>query len=153
MSQTSQRYAIDSLASTGLVVQHAQLAAKLRPDLFASHIPFGLAGVVVGIARARGAKAYKAHADGFNEPLIVWSVSPANLAQRIEWIVGVRVIEVVQDIESTRPPQPAPEPQKPNYEAERRQKLEAIAAQEPPAYDCPLRGQILLARRELGMEV
>ena len=148
-------YATDALAHSGFVIQHFQLAARLRPDLFSSHVPFGLGDVVAGVARGRGAKLYHARAEGFEEPVIVWAVSAASLAQRIEWITGLKVSEVIPVVDAERPPEPVYKPPSP-YEiqlTEKKKRNEELAAMELPNYDGPHRREILEARRALGMEV
>lgn len=150
-----ENYATDALAHSGLVIQHSQLAARLRPDLFSSHVPFGLGDAVAGVARERGAKSYHAQAEGFKEPITVWAVSAASLAQRIEWITGLKVSEVIPFVEAKRSPEPAYKPPSP-YELqllEKKKKNEELAAMELPNYDGPRRHAILEARRALGMEV
>ncbi len=150
----AQNYATDALAHNGFVIQHSQLAARLRPDLFSSHVPFGLGGVVAGVARARGAKSYHVQAEGFKEPVVVWAVSAASLAQRIEWITGLKVSEVIPVVEAERPSEPAYKPPSPHelQLLEKKKKNEALAAMELPNYDGPHRREILEARSALGME-
>ncbi len=93
---SGETYAIEALAHCGLVIDDAEIAAKLRPDIFGGGQPDSLYGFTGGIGRAvtkRGANPYRAILEG--GIVEVWAVWPGNLAQRIEWVLGEKVIEVV----------------------------------------------------------
>lgn len=156
MSDNAQ-YAAEALAHCGFVVAHAGLAGQLRADIYEhrSSLLFTFAPDVERVARKRGAKLYRARVEGIQEPVPVWSVSPASLAQRLEWVLGLRVPEVTQANESEKAGTPRPSfnaRSVQHQQDERRMRLERLAAQEPPVHDCSLRREILNARRDLGMK-
>lgn len=90
----AQRYVTESLAASGLAVIAGQVACTLRPDLWSSGTSAG-----ADLARLRtdylvGVGRYKILFDGLNRPVEVLARSDDRLAVRLEWLVGMQVLEI-----------------------------------------------------------
>lgn len=152
-------YAYQQMAGSGFAVLSPEVAATLRPDLFASgndaagylsqanaHRQFhGLRGVSRLVAKIGGVANQGA-------PIIVLTRSMDDLERRIEQVTGFKVIGIepevstMQSAAATVTPSPAAVL---DHEAERLDKLRAMATRELPNYHCTDRTEILKARREL----
>lgn len=154
MDNRARQYCTEQLASNGWVLTSTYFACLVRPDIY------GFAQAALALTsqamaqelKLMQAKPYKVTFDDGNEAMC-YSRAAANLAQRIEWIVGVSVREVSTVIDSEPAIHAKPAPSLVDRErAARLVSLRKFAEQELPGHDCPLRGEILNARRTLGME-
>jgi hypothetical protein len=91
-----------------------------------------------------------AQIEGFGRVPILYR-SPLVLAERISFLTGgeVKLIEDDATLPKVAEPVRVVEMVKRPHVDERQERLKALAAQEPPAHECPLRTDILQARAEL----
>lgn len=148
MNRTS--YAFDCIAASGFAVMSPAIAYELRPDLWACVAD--CARTLTTRDKIPGTQRMTATFEGYG-PVLVLTRSLDNLAQRLQWIVGRKVIDIKHAAEE------APAIERPNFlhrqanaqEADRLEQARKLAAEEPPAHDCSLRREILAARREVEM--
>lgn len=149
MSTKTKQYAFQCIAAAGFAVMTAEFAWQLRPDLWASGqdcaMSFKRDTHVDGTQRLNAKLA-----DG--RQVLVITRSTTELERRIEWVTGVKVVELVND---TMPvfasAQPLPDEFKRRAE-ERLARLKDLAAQDLQTQDCALNKDILAARAELGLK-
>ena len=147
MSTKTKQYAIQSLAACGFAVMRSTVAWQLRPDIWSSAQECGMDFSRIDV---EGAQPISVTLAGIGiVPVLARSLD--RLAERIEWITGHQVLKV--EAGQTASPtnsslQTIPEAQKAT--AKKLENTRALAAQEPPLHDCPLRREILAARRELS---
>ncbi|MDY0012844.1 MAG: hypothetical protein RBS40_08140 [Rhodocyclaceae bacterium] len=150
-SYNTRAYALNSLATTGLAIMNPRIAYELRPDLWAS-----LQDCAIDFSRkfeAANVHRLVATFEGYG-PVKVLARSADNLAKRLEWIVGQKVLEL-GPAEPEATPVLKHDPMRHAAEAkaaERMAYLRKLAAQEPPGHECELQREILAARKELGLE-
>jgi hypothetical protein len=150
-SYNTRAYAFNSLATTGLAIMNPRIAYELRPDLWAS-----LQDCAIDFSRkfeAANVHRLVATFEGYG-PVKVLARSADNLAKRLEWIVGQKVLELGPAEPEAADPRPDPLSMEAEAKKARRvAELRKLAAQDPPSHDCSLRREILAAREELGLEV
>jgi hypothetical protein len=122
-----------------------QIAWKLRPDLWASGQDCGLD---MHPLRIDGAHRVSVKLAGLDAPVLVLTRSMDDIAIRIQWITGHRVLAIADYTErpvpvATTSPDPAA------YRQARIEYLKRLALQEPPTHECARRKDILAARAEL----
>ncbi len=90
-----------------------------------------------------------AKVEGFGRVPILYR-SPLVLAERIAFLTGGEV-ELIEDASLPKVAEPVRvvEMVKRPHVDERQERLKALAAQEPPVHECPLRTDILQARAEI----
>lgn len=150
----NEHYAIESLAATGFVVCDGFLARKLRPDLYMNRIGEGFAATVGRVAKERGARLYQAKTGGVQTEVLVYALSENSLAQRLEWVTGLQVHEVIPaaiEQEAPVPERVTGTNRQHEARASRRRALEVLAAQPLQKYECNQNREILAARREIEM--
>jgi len=143
-------YAYDCIAASGFAVMSPAIAYELRPDLWACAAD--CARTLTTRDKIPGTQRMTATFEGY-DPVLVVTRSLDNLAQRLQWIVGRKVIDLKPAEDE------APAIERPNLlhkqanakEAERLEQARKLADEEPPAHDCSRRREILEARRELGI--
>lgn len=147
MTTKTKQYAYQALAASGFVVMSSVVAYRLRPDLWTSGQECSMDFRRFDI---EGTQRMTAKLAGVG-PVLVLTRSTDMLANRILWITGYQVEELkAEDGEATQQKAPsAISLESKRLASEKRQRLEQLAAQEPPAHDCTLRKDILAARREL----
>ncbi len=150
MSSRSTRFALQSIAASGLAIMDHRIAYQLRPDCWGSlqdcFLTFRKHQEIAGTLRMT------ATVEGFGSVLVL-TRSLDNLAKRIAWIVGRPVLDLR---EATPEPAPAARPdvvrQQVNAkETERQAHVRKLAHEETPSHDCSRRREILAARAELGL--
>lgn len=149
MSTITKRYVAQCLAGSGFAVLDSRIAWQLRPDLWASGQDCAMSGWAIDVP---GTVRMSAEIAGYGRVRIL-ARSADNLAQRIEWIVGAKVehLEAVSEAEKPSDDQAAWQSAvAARAEAERLEKLRALAAQEVPGHECHLRKEILRAREEVA---
>lgn len=146
MTTKTKQYAIQSLAACGFAVMRSTVAWKLRPDLWGSAQDCGVSFAKVEI---EGTLRLTVTLAGIGAvPVLTRSLD--RLAERIEWVTGVRVekIEAEQPAAVVGNAQPAfIESQR--AAADQLARTKALAATEPPLHDCALRRDILKARADV----
>ena len=152
MSATVIEYVEAQLAATGWAAVNLNVAMRLRPALWggigtnALH-DFGQArhGAESLLAHFPGARLYEAKVEGIGRVKVL-ARHPQFLAERMAWILGLEVSEVVEI--DARPPLPTEARREPKTD-DKLMRLRITAAQELPAHDCTLRRDVLAARAEL----
>lgn len=138
-------YVQQSLAACGFAVIASQIAYKLRPDLWASGQS---CAYDIRPMQIDGTIRLSVRLEGLDAPVLVLTRSMDDLARRIEWITGHRVVEIGEYQEKPQPVATiAPDPAA--YRQARIDTLRRLASQELPAHECALRKDILEARGEL----
>lgn len=153
MNSKLKQYIIESLAHTGFVIADPGVALIMRPDIWAS--PANAASdfsepKLEAFLSERGLL-FTATLDG-GKKLHGATRSIHMLAERIEWIVGhvVTGIKLVDSFSDLSNPQP---PTKAVMADDGGAALRALAAKEPPSWDCRERKEIMAARQKLGLVV
>lgn len=150
MSTKTKQYAFQCIAAAGFAVMTAEFAWQLRPDLWASGQDCAMSfkrDIHVDGTQRLNAKL----ADG--RQVLVITRSTNELERRIEWVTGVKVVELVNDTKPVFALNHQPMPAEVVRQAEAKlDKLHELAGQELPAHDCSLRKDILAARAELGLK-
>lgn len=143
-------YVHQQLAATGWVLCSVKWAAVINPGLYGNGqlaLPLET-GTIANRLHHLGCKPYRVNF-GDGSEAVCWSRSPANLAQRIEWLAGYLVDQVSPILSrqhSTQKPMPGTSDKKRDAKLE---ELSKMAAEDPPSHDCRRRDEILAARREL----
>lgn len=149
MDNRALEYINNQISTTGWVITSASLVACINPGLYGGGqlaIPVE-SNSVSNMLESIGCKCYQITFSD-NREAKCWARTPANLAQRIEWVTGLKV-DIVK---------PAPEKNKSTEIADDKflkQKqdqiaaLKKVAAPEPPSHDCHKRREILEARAQL----
>ena len=147
-------YIEQQLGAAGFVLCNATIAYRLRRDMWS-----GRTGVEVSGEDARKHLATLAS----QEPLTLFTFSgegltgfgatfnAENISERVQQTFGLKLKFMLMN--SFPEPAPAPDMQEPKRLArwqERLDKLNKLAAQEPPSEDCALRREILEAREILA---
>lgn len=158
MNSNVTKYTIHGLASIGLAVLNPKHAYRLRPDIWPTaggcSCDFAEAAPKLPAYLAqRGAMLLRTMIDG--RPVLVAAWSTADIHERLDWLGAAASTIEIADLDEIAPapretPQPTPVPAATDR---RRERIEQLAAQEPPAHDCGKRTEILRARRELGMDL
>lgn len=146
MSTTVIEYTEQQLAATGWAAMSLKVAKRLRPSLadnFGARSLHDFVELLVG--RFPGVHLYQAQIETVGQVKVL-ARHPQFLAERMAWILGLDVSDVVEI--DARPPVQVAE----RHEIKADDKLvrvRLVAAQVPPAHDCTLRRDILAARAEL----
>lgn len=148
MNSKLKQYIIESLAHTGFVIADPGVALIMRQDIWAS--PANAASdfsdpKLEAFLSERGLL-FTATLDG-GKKLHGATRSIHMLAERIEWIVG-HVVTSIDLVDSLATPQ---SPQKTVMADDGGATLRALAAKEPPSWNCRERQEILAARQKLGL--
>jgi len=142
-------FIIQQLAATGWAPFHYAAAMRLRPDKWATGLDCRYE-FDQHSARPElpGVQSYWFNIESIGL-VEVLSRCPDNLAERMHLVLGLNVTMH----EGAKPEEPARivtmEPEQIRWAKARREKLRALAIQEPPAHICSLRSDILAARAEL----
>lgn len=154
MTTRSTWYTHQCIAASGIAIMDAQIAFELRPDLWASpqdcRMTFRKVQSVAGVKRMSAT-----FAGGGIGTVLVLARSLDNLAKRLEWIVGLPVVDLTS-AEPEMEPVTRQDPMRREAdakEAERLAQVHKLAKEVPPGHDCQHRRDILAARAELGMPV
>lgn len=138
MQDRAMKFINDGLAHSGLAVLDSAVAFELRRDLWPTR--FGAltdmatgAAVVRAIAADRRALVFDVQIEGFAQRTLVIAKSGDDLARRIEWIIGRRVLDVRPYAEPAAEPAPA---------------ARAATAEEIPGWPCQARRDALAKRGE-----
>lgn len=152
MFNNNQRYAYEQLGTAGFVIEDYAVAEEIRPDFLSSRSnTITFPSDVQRAAKERRATAYRMSIGG--KDVVVWSKSTKNLEDRIENVVGAKVV-MLGPVDET----PAAPGQGHDYWQARKRNLDAaedertrkLAAETPPAHDCARRREILEAREKVG---
>ena len=149
MSTITKRYAAQCLSGSGFAILDSRIAWQLRPDLWASGQDCAMSGWAIEVP---GTVRISVEIAGYGRVRIL-TRSTDNLARRIEWIVGAKVEHLEEVSEAEKPSDHQVEWRSAvaaRAEAERLEKLRALAAQELPSHECHLRKEILRAREEVA---
>lgn len=151
MNSKLKQYIIESLAHTGFVIAESGVALIMRPDIWAS--PANAASdfsepKLEAFLSERGLL-FTATLDGWKK-LHGATLSTHMLDERIEWIVGhvVTGIELVDSFSDQATPL---KPQEAVMADDGGAALRALAAKDPPSWNCRERQEILAARQKLGL--
>lgn len=154
MTSRSTWYCHQSIAGSGIAIMDAQIAFELRPDLWASpqdcRMTFRKAQSVAGVKRVNAT-----FAGGGLGTVLVLARSLDNLDKRLEWIVGLPVVNLTL-AEPEVEPAPRQDPMRREADAkedERLAQVHKLAKEVPPSHGCQHRRDILAARAELGLPV
>lgn len=142
-------FIIQQLAATGWAPYHYAAAMRLRPDNWATGLDcryeFDRSNAKPELP---GVHSYMVNVESIGL-VEVLARCPDNLAERMRLVLGLNVTMH----EGAKPEEPARivtmEPEQIRWAKARRDKLRALAMQEPPAHICSLRSDILAARAEL----
>jgi hypothetical protein len=145
-------YTDQQLAATGWAAINLNVAMRLRPGLWggigtnALH-DFGQSrhSAESLLAQFPGARLYQAHIESIGHVKVL-ARHPQFLAERMAWILGLEVSDVMEI--DARPPIQTEARHEPKVD-DKLLRLRITAAQELPAHDCTLRRDILTARVEL----
>lgn len=152
MSNNNQRYASEQLAFTGFVVEDYAVAEEIRPDLLSARAnTMTFPSDVRRAAKAARATAYRMSIGGTE--VVVWSKSTKNLEDRIENIVGAKVVmlgKVEHKSDAGAQDNGYWQNRKRGLEAAQDERTRKLAAETPPAHDCARRREILEAREKVG---
>lgn len=156
MNSSVGRYITEALASSGLAVLDSRHAYRLRPDIWPTAVQCGCDWTEAlpklgNFLQQRGVKPFRAAIGGQTAHVAAWTKK--DLAQRLTWITGAHVARVAAiELGQLDPPKTAPAAPTSFVDEKMKKRLrrEQLAAQEPPAHDCPLRHEILKARDELA---
>lgn len=152
MSTTVIEYAEQQLAATGWAAVDLKIAMRLRPSLWggigtnALH-DFGQSRHSADslLAHFPGARLYQATVESIGRVKVL-ARHPQFLAERMAWILGLDVADVVEI--DARPAIQTSAPHQPKTD-DKLVRVRLVAAQVPPAHNCTLRRDILAARAEL----
>lgn len=145
MTTKTTLYAYQCLAATGFAVMRSTVAWKLRPDLWGSAQDCGISFARVDIADVQRMTATLA---GIGE-VPVLTRSTDRLAERIEWVTGIKVEKIdAEHAPATDTQRAISEGQK--VVVDKLARLNELAATELPSHDCAIRRDILAARAELA---
>ena len=111
---------------------------------------FSLAGFEALLRPYKGLHKLAVQFHGFDSSVLVGTWSLDKIGARLNWLTGL----TVEHFETWRDrPQPAPKQSEPDgaaRERARQAELKKLAALELPTHDCPMRGEILSARKAVG---
>jgi hypothetical protein len=147
MTTKTKQYAHQCLAACGFAVMRSEVAWQLRPDLWGSAQE---CGVTFGRVDIEGAQRMTATLAGIGETPVL-TRSTDRLAERIEWVTGIKVEKI--EAEQSAGPVMCAQPfggEAQRMAVDKLARMQALAAMEPPAHDCSLRREILRTREELG---
>lgn len=154
MNHKAEQYITQALAATGFVLVNPQLACMLRPDLWrgvqdaATSLPNGDDIEKFLADHTRILFTFAGSHSGYGGCFNV-----NRLEERALELYGLRLsFTKVTAEELLGPPAPSTTPAFSQRLDDSVEKLRNLAAQVPPAHDCPLRTEILNARHQLGME-
>ncbi|MBK7463977.1 MAG: hypothetical protein IPJ50_15430 [Betaproteobacteria bacterium] len=149
MSTKTKQYAQQCIASAGFAVMTSEFAWQLRPDLWASAQDCAMS-FKRSIQPDGTQRLIAKLADGRQVPVVTRSTN--ELERRLEWVIGVKVVELVNDTQpAVASTQPLPTEFK-RLAEEKLAKLKELAAQDLQPHDCTLNKDILAARRELELK-
>jgi hypothetical protein len=137
MNGRFERYLQEQLGTTGFVILDHELAYRLRPDVFGTlgncrnAFSESVKGIDLYLQQA-GVDLYAAKLELAGERFFVASSSPDQLAERIRWIVGRKVVEIVPTA-SVKQPVAAVQPAQ-------------HGGHEIPSWPCNARAQMLAER-------
>ena len=149
MPTKTKQYAIQSLAACGFAVMRSAVAWKLRPDLWSSAQECSVSGVNFAKVEIEGTLRLTVTLAGIGAvPVLTRSLD--RLAERIEWVTGIKV----EKIEAEQPAAVVGNVQPVVIESQRiatdqLARTKSLAATEPPSHDCALRRDILRARADV----
>lgn len=116
-------YVYASLGSTGFCVIHSRVAYRLMPDSWADAIDAGYdlsnKSLPAKLSSVLGCTSYLARFEGIGGPLIkVLARSSDQLAQRIEWVTGFKVRQLILEKDMAGERDPAVIPERKTYKGE-----------------------------------
>ena len=145
MTTKTKQYAIQSLAACGFAVMRSTVAWKLRPDLWGSAQECGVSFEKVEI---EGTLRLAVTLAGIGAvPVLTRSLD--RLAERIEWVTGIKVEKIEAEQPAVVGNAPPAIIASQRAAADQLARTKELAATEPPSHDCALRRDILKARAEV----